>query len=199
MKPETRRNAVFINVTLMLVAFIVLSLSKPREPNVYGPEWNPVFNFIQTADKVEAVATTYDGFEYKNPPADILATLNKFDPKGHHMVKDVKPASRGDLVKILKTIPDKVDDVAACFCPHHYIIARKGKEEIVVSICYSCGGIGVSGAITASAGLRKETAGDLSKFIGLDVLPFLKDKRCTYNSGHYDPGLKEYGVDGPSK
>ena len=46
--------------------------------------------------------------------------------------------------------------------------------------------------------MRKDTQDEVSKFFGLDVFPYLeKTKKCFFNSGVYDPGLAEKGVNGP--
>ena len=200
MTREERKNINYVGVAVLLVAFIVMCTvypKKPKQPYVYGPEWNPVFDFVQTADKVETVATTYGGFEFDHPPADILATLTKYDPNGHHSVQVVPSIRRGELVKLLKKMPNNEGAVDACFCPHHYIRATKGAQQIIISMCFSCGGIGVGGALKASTNLRRDTADDTSKFFGLDVFPYL-DKKCYINTGTYDPGMVEYGINGPA-
>ena len=194
--PRIVFGAAILMLSILLMAILVVM--KPRKPNVVPPEWNAVFDFIQTADKVETIATTYDAFEYEKPPSDPAAALTKYDPLGHHLVKDVPISDRTELTKILQKLPDVNLDAAACFCPHHYIIATKEAKKVVVSMCYFCGGINVSGAIKLGSSMRKDTQNEVSKFFGLDVFPFLEERKgCSNNSGTYDPGLAEKGVNGP--
>ncbi|MEI8282327.1 MAG: hypothetical protein WCG75_07975 [Armatimonadota bacterium] len=175
----------------------VLAMMK-RKPNVYDhTQWDPVFEFIRTADKVETVATTYAALEYEKPPADIQKTLLKYDPTGHHMVQVVSKEKRAELVQLLKKMPDDQDSTSSCFCPHHYIRATKASQQIVISMCYFCDGMGVTGAIKVSTNMRKDTADEVSRVFGLDVFPFL-GKQCYYNSGTFDPNLGSYGVKGPA-
>ncbi len=179
----------------LCVAFVVFK-KMHREPNVYGPEWDQVFDFVRTADKVETVATTYAAFEYEKPPADIQKTLLKYDPTGHHMVQVVSMERRAELVALLKKMPDDQLYTAACFCPHHYIRATKGSQQIVISMCYFCEGMGVTGAIKVSTNMRKDTADEVSRIFGLDVFPYL-NKKCYLNKGTFDPGLVGLEVKGP--
>ena len=198
MKNDVKRNALCAIVTLILCVFVAIDVYKsPNKPQVYGPEWNQVFDFVQTADKVETVATTYGGFEFEHPPTDILGALTKYDPTGHHMVRQVQLVNRKELIQIIRKAPDTSGGTPACFCPHHYVVASKAKQQIVISMCYSCELIGVTGAIKASANLRSDTAEDVSKYFGLDVFPFL-DKKCYFNQGIYDTGMADYGINGPA-
>jgi hypothetical protein len=40
---------------------------------------------------------------------------------------------------LLPQIPGDEIAVAACFCPHHFIFATKGKATLRIDICYGCG------------------------------------------------------------
>jgi hypothetical protein len=195
------KKTILLLVALALICFLaVVTFGRrpalTRKTNVYKPEWNAVFDFIKTADKVEPIATTYDAFEFDQPPSEPAKFLSKFDPTGHHLVQEVPLTNRTALVQILKGLPDDQNVADACFCPHHFIVAVKGSQRIVVSICYSCEGIAVSGALKMIANLRADTKDEVSKFFGLDVFPNL-DKRCYYNQGRYDPGNADHGIKGP--
>jgi hypothetical protein len=189
-----------IILVVMSIALMVVLVMTKRKPNVYDhSKWNPVFEFIRTADSVETVSTTYDAFEYKHPPIDILKYLEKFDPNGHHGIVRISPDDLLKLASMIRNMPDETLPTAACFCPHHFIIAKKGNEQIVVSLCYKCDGIGVTGALEVATGLRNDTQDNLSRseFFYPDIFPYLKDNRCFINTGVYDVGLDSYGVRGP--
>ncbi len=193
--PRIVAGAAILLLSLILMGFLVAT--KKRKPNVVAPEWNAVFEFIQTADKVETIATTYDAFEYDKPPADPAAFLKKYNPLGHHMVQDVPSAKRNELSSILKKLPDADLDTASCFCPHHYLIATKGTKKIVVSMCYFCAGMSVSGDIKLQSKMRKDTQAEVTKFFGFDVFLYLETRKCLLNKGTYDPDLEYFGIKGP--
>ena len=193
--PQILFGIVLLVSSMSLIGVLVAT---KRKPNVYNhANWDPVFEFIQNAEKVDTIATTYDGFEYKKPPLDPFKVLNQYDPNGHHQVKEVPQASRAKLVAILKKMPEDQESVDACFCPHHFIVASKGSQKMVLSMCFNCNAMGTDGAMSVSTGMRKDTQNEVSDFFGLDVFPDLKDRRCIFNRGTYDPGLVEYGVKGP--
>jgi hypothetical protein len=116
-----------------------------------APTWLQVIDFVKKAEKVSICATD------KN-----IESLKKV-----YTLPELHPVTdREQLLELLKYVPvppgavDKEEAmVAACFCPHHFVVASGGNETVMIAICYSCRGIAVKSnkrTIDPAVSVRKD-------------------------------------------
>ena len=170
MKNSMKTNAIFMLAGLALVGLILFAVTKSSVPTGYGPEWKPVYDFIQNADKVETFASgSRDFFPFTDDQADPHQFVKEDGNDGPNFIQEVPKEKRADLIAYLKERPNGPDPGTLCFLPHHFVIATKGKERVVVSICYTCAGIDVSGKYHLHSGLNRGKLADANRIFGGDV------------------------------
>ncbi|MEI7987312.1 MAG: hypothetical protein WCI55_16950 [Armatimonadota bacterium] len=171
---------------LIVLSFALIGVlaSMKREPNVYDAyQWNPVFEFIQKAEKVETVATTFDNLAYDTPPKDLSTFLKSKEPDGQHLVQVISSEQRSNFLTLFKKLPHDGGERAACFCPHHFVFASNGSEKLIIAICFHCSAIWVHGSKEFSSGIREVDKDNLGKAFGIDLSPHLVDAQCSFNRG----------------
>ena len=176
---------IIAGILILVLSLILMGAMRvmKRKPNVYDPQWNSVFEFIRTADRVETAETTSAGYPFMNLPADVTKYLASADSSGRYKVQIVPRAKREELVALLKKLPDTEVGVAACFCPHHFISATKGTEKIEIAMCFHCSSIWVGGSLKLTSGLRDDLKTEVSHVFGMDIFPDLGDAKCEFNPG----------------
>jgi hypothetical protein len=96
------------------------------------PKWLQVVQFIRLADEVKTFATKAD--------LESEAQLtNAVKQNGGELRTVTDRKLLLDHLALLPQIPGDEIAVAACFCPHHFIFATKGKATLRIDICYGCG------------------------------------------------------------
>jgi hypothetical protein len=164
-------------VVLSMTLMVVMAATK-RKPNVYDhAKWDPVFEFIRTADKLETLATTSNEVDYRELPVDLSKVIKQEVLPSTNKLQLVKPEAREKLIGYLKELPEETNHLMLCFVPHHFVIATKGSKRVVFSICFTCAQIEVNGEFSVHSGLRKKMKGDAAQHFGIDIMPLLEGKK----------------------
>jgi hypothetical protein len=100
------------------------------------PKWLQVVQFIRSADEVKTFATKAD----LESEAQLTSAVKQ--NSGELRTVTIRKLLL-DHLAILPSIPGNESPPAACFCPHHFVFAKKGKATLRLDICYGCGSCGV--------------------------------------------------------
>ncbi len=150
--------------TLLIFGIIINHYWPRRDLRVStDPKWLQVVQFIQSADEVKTFATKAD-----LESGAQLTKLVKEKSGEVRIVTDRNPLL--DHLAVLPQIPG--DDIAvdACFCPHHFIFATKGKATLRIDICYGCGSCRIKSTDNNLAGsfpIKFDAKGDSGAVFGL--------------------------------
>jgi hypothetical protein len=137
-KSAMNRSKAIVLITMGLALGLVWLNWPRRDLRVStDPKWLQVTEFIRSADEVKTFATKAD--------LESEAQLTKAVKQRNGVLRTVadrKPLL--DHLAILPSIPGSESPPAACFCPHHFVFAQKGKATLRIDICYGCGSCGVT-------------------------------------------------------
>ena len=178
MKPRT----IFALVAILLV-FAAYWLTRPKHHAPARPEWTATSQFITSADSVQTIATTYSEMPYQRFPADPDAYLRQKAPNEKRAIQTCDPQQRERLLESLSSVLDSEAGSASCFCPHHFVVATKGSQKLVIAICYFCSTMSVDGAIKMNTSITHDSLSTASDAFGIDLTQDLKDAKCPYNDG----------------
>jgi hypothetical protein len=140
------------------------------------PKWLQVTEFIRSADEVKTFATKAD--------LESEAQLTKAVKQRNGVLRTVadrKPLL--DHLAILPSIPGSESPPAACFCPHHFVFAKKGKATLRLDICYGCGSCGVRSTDKNLAGgfpIKSDARVDSGALFGLQAGGHAEGFGCRY-------------------
>lgn len=158
MKVPARAIAAGITLLLALTAFYSWP-RRDRRPST-DAKWLQVIEFIRTADEVKTFATKQDLESEKQ----LIHALR--EAKGAlRLTTDRQPLL--DHLAILPQLPGDPVEAAACFCPHHFVFATKGRASLRIDICYTCASCRVKSTDKRLAGdfLIKSDAKEDSRFV----------------------------------
>lgn len=146
------------------------------------PRWKDFAAFIRQADRVEIVATDYGSFPYLKPPDSPEQFLNRVNRSGQNKIQTCDQAKREQILKLIADSTTQEGSASSCFSPHHYVIARKGSQQVVLSLCYQCHWCSVEGAIKITDTLSPSAVQEATNVFGVDLkLDIPKDR--TFNPG----------------
>lgn len=146
------------------------------------PRWKDFATFIRGADRVEIVATDYGSFPYLKPPDSPEQFLNRVNLNGQNKVQTCDLAKREQILKLIADSTTQEGNASSCFSPHHYVIARKGSQQVVLSLCYQCHWCLVEGAIKVTDTLSPNAVQEATSVFGVD-LKLDMPKNRTFNPG----------------
>ena len=130
MNPRLRAIAVG---TLLIFGTVANHYSPRRDLRVStDPQWVQVVQFIRSADEVKTFATKAD-IESETQLTNAIHQ-NNGELRTQNDRKELL-----DHLTILPELPGDPVEVAACFCPHHFVFATTGQTTLRIDICYSCG------------------------------------------------------------
>lgn len=176
-----RRGIIFGVVVFAATAFFLSSVN--RQPKPLPEKWKPFAAFLMSADRVETVATTFDFFPFDKPPEDIPAYLAKKEPGGKHLVQQCDKPKREAVIKLLASAVNPEGPVSACFCPHHFVIAQRGGQRVVLSICFTCSSCRTNGGFELDDPIDKGKLGQAAEVFGIDLRDDRKNRKCWINDG----------------
>jgi hypothetical protein len=143
------------------------------------PKWLQVVEFIRSADEVKTFATKAD-LESEAQ----LTNAVKLNSGELRTVTDRKLLL--DHLALLPQIPGDEIAVAACFCPHHFIFATKGKATLRIDICYGCGSCRIKSTdkiLTSSFPIKFDAKVDSGAVFGLLAGGHEEGFGCRYFGG----------------
>ena len=140
------------------------------------PKWLQIVQFIQTADEVKTFATK----------ADLVSESQLTNAVNHNngelrMVTNRKLLL--DHLAILPSIPGSESPPAACFCPHHFVFAKKGKATLRLDICYGCGSCGVRSTdknLASGFPIKSDARADSGAVFGIQAGGHAEGFGCRY-------------------
>ncbi|MBI1335109.1 MAG: hypothetical protein JST12_19970 [Armatimonadetes bacterium] len=171
-----------LTVAFALLGIVLVALLMPKHRQL-DPRWNQYATFLREADTVQTVATTFDFFPFDNPPTNIEKYLSEKEPGGRHKVQICDAKMRERILSCIAQITTQQDMASSCFCPHHFVIATKGSQRVVLSICFFCQSCLTGGSIQVQDSISKSGIHDTAEAFGIDLASDLGDKRCFINDG----------------
>lgn len=163
-----------------LIGVVVFALLRPRHRTL-APIWNQYAKFLREADTVQTIATTYDSFPYDEVPDDVEKFFHDKAPKEQTKIQLCDKAMREKVLDCIAQSTSQEGSRASCFDPHHFVIAKKGSETVVLSLCYTCGLCSVTGAIEMSDSIFPNSMGKATEAFGIDIDRLMVEKSHRLN------------------
>ena len=167
-----------ISVATVLILGAIAYYNWPRRDLRVStdPKWIQIVQFIQTADEVKTFATKAD--------LESEAQLTSAVKQNSGELRTVTNRKLLlDHLAILPSIPGIESPPAACFCPHHFVFAKKGKATLRLDICYGCGSCGVRSTDKNLAGgfpIKSDARVDSGALFGLQAGGHAEGFGCRY-------------------
>ena len=175
-----KRKAPVIAFAALLILTLYTFFNWPRRDLRVStdPKWLQVVEFIRSADEVKTFATKAD----LESEAQLLAAVKDNPNRGQlRLVTDRKLLL--DHLALLPSIPGEESPAAACFCPHHFVFASKGKVTLRIDICYGCGSCGVRSTdknLANSFPIKSDARADSGEIFGLQAGGHAEGFGCRY-------------------
>ncbi len=166
---------------LGIIGFAIFKALFPGHRSL-DPRWREFATFIREADSVQTVATDYDRFPYLKPPDSPERFLTRVNLNGQNKTQTYDQAKREQILKLIADSTTQEAGAPSCFSPHHYVIARKGSQQVVLSLCYQCHWCSVEGAIQVTDSLSHRAGQEVPNVFGIDLKLDLPKHRV-YNPG----------------
>jgi hypothetical protein len=143
------------------------------------PKWVQVVQFIRSADEVKTFFTKAD-IESETQLTNAIHQNN-----GElRTLSDRKKLL--DHLTILPQLPTDDNSVAACFCPHHFVFAKKGNTTLRIDICYGCGSSRVKSTrkeLTDNFPIKPDAKQDSGMVFGIQAGGHEEGFGCRYFGG----------------
>jgi hypothetical protein len=140
------------------------------------PKWLQVIQFIRSADEVKTFAT-------KSDLESEAQLINAVKQNGGELRTVTDRKRLLDHLALLPSIPGDESPPAACFCPHHFVFASKGKATLRIDICYGCGSCGVRSTdknLANSFPIKSDARVDSGPLFGLQAGGHAEGFGCRY-------------------
>ena len=149
---------------MLSLTLVVLAATNP---------YSKILNFVRDADVVTTYITHRDieVVDFKFPSTARLAhDINLKDPTSKFQIVGLE--NRKAIVSFLKHVSDpKPGIVYACFEPHHFVYAVKGKKHELIQICFTCNRVEATGAYEYNSGVVRGLRLNADKIFGLKFDP----------------------------
>jgi hypothetical protein len=176
-----RSKAIALTTTGLALGLVWLNWPRRDLRVSTDPKWLQVTEFIRSADEVKTYATTED----IESEAQLAAALQA-NPNRGELVKITGRSELLDHLAILPQLPGDEIAVAACFCPHHFVFAKKGNTTLRIDICYGCGSSRVKSTrkeLTDNFPIKPDAKQDSGMVFGIQAGGHEEGFGCRYFGG----------------